>query len=85
MDASNILIRARARISRARNWLSERARLRRDAEEVARMNPRELRDLGLSHAAAGESRVMLTECGPIAHGSWIDAQPCFPRRALRHA
>lgn len=84
MDAKNIWGQAPAWISRTRNWFSERARMRRDAEEVSRMDSRELSDLGFSHAAAVESGIMMTECGPIAHSNWMRAQPCFPRRAIRH-
>ena len=84
MDSSNIWAHAPAWISSTRNWLSERARLRRDAEEVSRMDSRELRDLGFSHTAAVESGIMITECGPIARSNWMHAQPCFPRRAIRH-
>ena len=84
MDASNIWGHAPAWISRTRNWLAERARLRRDAEDVSRMNARELRDLGFSHTAAIESGIMMTECGPVMNRDWIHAEPCFPSRAIRH-
>jgi hypothetical protein len=84
MDASTIWASAPTWISTTRNWLSERARRRRDAEEISRMDSREKRDLGFSHTAAVESGIMLTEIGPVEHRSWVHAQPCFPRRAPGH-
>lgn len=85
MNASTLPAQAGpAWIARARNWLSGRARLRRDAGEVARMDARELRDLGLSHAAAFGGAIRMTGCGPVAHGNWMRAQPRFPGRAIRH-
>ena len=85
MDATNIRAQAPSWISRTRNWLSERARMRRDAEAIARMDSHELRDLGFSHTAAAESGFLVTECGPLPQGNWMRAQPCFPRRAIRHS
>ena len=70
-------------IANARNWLSERGRLRRDEAELARMESRELRDIGIAHSPGVESGILMTECGPVARRSWMDAQPSFPSRALR--
>ena len=75
---------APAWLARIRCWASERARLRRDIAQLSRMDSRELRDLGFSHTAAVESAITMTECGPIAHRSWIHAQPFFPGRGIRH-
>lgn len=67
--------------SRARAWLAERARLREDSEAVARMDARELRDLGLSHVAAARGEVMRQPLAASGEPSWIHAQPRFLPRA----
>lgn len=82
MDASNLWRQAQAWLAPTRRWFSERARRRRDAEDISRMDAHELRDLGLSHAGAIEGRILMTECGPVLHGNWMHAKPCFPRRAI---
>ena len=83
MDALETAGPVPACMGKARKWLAERARLRRDARVVARMDASELRDLGFSHTASVQSGILLTECGPVAYRSWIHAEPCFPRRDLR--
>ncbi len=82
MDEIGIGGHATAWFARTRNWVSERARVRRDIDELSRMDSRELSDLGFSHTAAFGSAITMTECGPIAHRSWIHAQPCFPHRVI---
>ena len=70
-------------IANARNWLSERGRLRRDAAELARMGSRELRDLGIAHSPVVDSAILMTDCGPVPRRGWMDAQPSFTSRAPR--
>ncbi|MBK0392588.1 hypothetical protein [Ramlibacter algicola] len=83
MHEPNPWSRSPAWIANARSWLSERGRLRRDADELARMEWRELRDIGITHSRGVESGILMTPSGPVARRSWIDAQPFFPGRAIR--
>jgi hypothetical protein len=70
-------------VLQARSWVVQRARHCADAEAGARMEPRELQDLGFSHSAAARGEIELSEQGRSDQASWIHAAPRFRGRVAR--